>query len=60
MKSIRCWDDLSRYGIVPLCGRPHNGTYVVAFIMWPGPGSPRRFAHGVRLEGHITGSESVA
>ena len=39
---------------------PHIGSYLVAFIMWRGPGSPRRFAHGVRPEGHITGSKSVA
>lgn len=101
MKAIRCWNDLERYGIVPLTGEacglmyrilcdvtargkrlvekalsvaevrlaeswnrgtdadPHIGSYVVAFIMWRGPGSPRRFAHGVRPEGHITGSKSV-
>ena len=59
MKTIRCWDDLSRFGIVPLCGRPHNGIYVAIFVMWRRPRSPRLFGDGVRAERHIMGYESV-
>ena len=37
MKSIRCWDDLSRYGIVPLTSEPqyllcHTAMRVIARV----------------------------